>query len=131
MASASPTLDSTREKLGARVDTAALVSHHGTAWKELARQLGVDAPDLPEAVAVCADAARPGYTTIDATEFKDSPRVLDAKEIQGHSHTPQGHTQTHSTCLHSLPLWAILCVAPTIHHHLQLAARAELPVNRP
>ena len=82
MASASPTLDSTREKLGARVDTAALVSHHGTAWKELARQLGVDAPDLPEAVAVCADAARPGYTTIDATEFKDSPRVLDAKVIQ-------------------------------------------------
>jgi hypothetical protein len=80
---------------------AVLVSHHGTAWKELARELanGVDAPGLPEAEAVCADAARPGYTTIDATEFKDSPPcVLDAKVIQGQTCCVTGAPAAQQTC---------------------------------
>ena len=73
----------TSAKVDARVDTAidvvAMIAHHGSAWQDLARELGVDAPELPEAVAVCTDTARPGYTTIDASEYRDTPRVLEAK----------------------------------------------------
>lgn len=61
----------------ARVDR--LIAHHGTTWETVSKELEVDTPDIPEAVAVCGDVARPGYTSIDASEFRDTPTVLAAK----------------------------------------------------
>eukprot|EP00036_Acanthoecidae_sp_10tr_P011580 CAMPEP_0182928174 /NCGR_PEP_ID=MMETSP0105_2-20130417/15422_1 /TAXON_ID=81532 ORGANISM="Acanthoeca-like sp., Strain 10tr" /NCGR_SAMPLE_ID=MMETSP0105_2 /ASSEMBLY_ACC=CAM_ASM_000205 /LENGTH=432 /DNA_ID=CAMNT_0025066173 /DNA_START=166 /DNA_END=1463 /DNA_ORIENTATION=+ len=64
---------------GAQATAKVMEARHGRMWKELAAAMGVEAPALPEAVAVCEDEARPGYTKIDATEYRDSPDVEAAK----------------------------------------------------
>lgn len=67
------------KRTAVRADVDKIVAHHGTRWRELAKGLGKDVPDLPVAVAVCDDVARPGYTSIDATELRDAPDVEAVK----------------------------------------------------
>jgi len=52
---------------------------HGRLWPLLAAQLGVESVPPPRLAAESKEEARPGYNTVNASEFQDEPKVQAAK----------------------------------------------------